>query len=56
MLRRQKSKIKSELLSGRYDLIEGKKELTFFQLCDKFEEYAENNRKNYQKDKGMVKS
>lgn len=48
-------KIKSELLSGRYDLIEGKKELTFFQLCDKFEEYAENNRKNYQKDKGMVK-
>lgn len=48
-------KLKSELLSGRYDLIENKKEFTFFELCDKFEEYALNNRKNYSKDRGMVK-
>lgn len=48
-------KIKAELLSGRYDLVENKKERTFFQVCDKFEEYAKNNRKNYDKDKGMIK-
>ena len=27
-------KLKSEILSGRYDLIENKKEFTFHQLCD----------------------
>lgn len=48
-------KLKSELLSGRFDLIENKKERTFFQICDLFEEYAKNNRLNYDKDKGMVK-
>ena len=48
------TKIKAELLSGRFDLIENKKQRTFFELCEKFEEYAVNNRKNYAKDKGMV--
>ena len=48
-------KLKSELLSGRFDLIENKKERTFFQMSDLFEEYAKNNRSNYDKDKGMVK-
>ena len=31
------------------------KDIKFFWLCDKFEEYAKNNRKNYDKDKGMIK-
>lgn len=49
-------KIKSELLSGRFDLIENKKVHTFFEICDKFEEYAKNNRKNYEKcDKYMIR-
>jgi len=49
------TKIKSELLSGRFDLIENKKEMTFFQLCDRFQEFAHNNRVNHAKDTGIVK-
>ena len=48
-------KVKSELLSGRYDLLQNKKYHTFYELCEKFDEYSKNNRKNYDKDKGMVK-
>ena len=48
-------KVKSELMSGRYDILNNKKNHTFFEICDKFEEYAKNNRKNYEKsDKYIV--
>ena len=47
--------IRTEVLCDRFDFFQNKKEFTFHQLCDKFEEYAVNNRKNYAKDRGMIK-
>ena len=48
------AKVKAELLGGRYDLVEYKKQETFFTLGERFEQYVKSNCKGYEKVKRVL--
>ena len=47
MAEQAEAKIKAELLGGRYDLVDYKKQETFFVLGERFEQYVKTNCKGY---------
>lgn len=55
MAEQAEAKVKAELLGGRYDLVEFKKQETFFALGERFEQYVRSNCKGYINDLSALK-
>ena len=55
MAEQAETKVKAELLGDRYDLVEYKKQETFFTLGERFEQYVKSNCKGYINDLSALK-